>query len=404
MIKRKRILAGIIAAVVVAGTLVGCGGGDKKSADASKELKVWSGLTEQEIAKIKPMAEKWGEENGYKVTMVKDNSKTQESLQAIKAGKGPDLKFGTPHDQLGIYEKAGLLSEVPSDLINEDEFASKKVLDAVTINGKKYGMPLAQETISLFYNKDKVKEAPKTMEEVVKLGKEVGFKFDINNFYNSYGFIAANGGYVFKDNNGTLDPNNIGLDNAGAIKGYQFIQDLVVKDKLMPADIKGDMAKGDFLNKNSGLYISGPWDVQAFKDGGVNFDVVPMPTLDGKKIPTFMGVQASFVNNKSDNQDAAWKLCKYLTENSGEVMLNTGHRIPVTKQYLDSKEFKDNKLMAAFAEQAKNATPMPNIPEVQAMWEPAGNNLTLLTSGKITPAECGKNMVEQIKQGIAQQK
>lgn len=404
MIKRKRILAGIIAAVVVAGTLVGCGGEDKKSADASKELKVWSRLTEQEVAKIKPMAEKWGEENGYKVTMVIDKSKTQESMQAIKAGKGPDLMFGIAHDNLGLYEKAGLLSEVPSDLIKDEDFASKQVLDAVTINGKKYGVPLAQETIALYYNKDKVKEAPKTMEEVAKLGESVGFKYDINNFYNSYGFIAANGGYVFKDNNGTLDPNNIGLDNAGAIKGYQFIQDLVVKDKLMPADIKGDMAKGDFLNKKSGLYISGPWDVQAFKDGGVNFDVVPMPTLDGKKVPTFMGVQAAFVNNKSENQDAAWKLCKYLVENSGEVILNTGHRIPVTKKYLDSKEFKDNKLMAAFAEQAKNATPMPNIPEVQAMWEPAGNNLTLLTSGKITPAECGKNMVEQIKQGIAQQK
>ncbi|MGL5479844.1 MAG: maltose ABC transporter substrate-binding protein, partial [Clostridium sp.] len=101
MIKRKRILAGIIAAVVVAGTLVGCGGGDKKSADASKELKVWSRLTEQEVEKIKPMAEKWGEENGYKVTMVIDKSKTQESMQAIKAGKGPDLMFGIAHDNLG---------------------------------------------------------------------------------------------------------------------------------------------------------------------------------------------------------------------------------------------------------------------------------------------------------------
>lgn len=404
MIKRKRILAGIIAATVVAGSLIGCGGSDSKSAEASKELKVWSKLTDQEVEKIKPVAEKWGEENGYKVTMVVDKNKTQEDIQAIKAGKGPDLMFGTAHDQLGIFEKAGLIAEVPSDLIKDEDFASKQVLDAVTVNGKRYGIPLGQETIALFYNKDKVKEAPKTMEEVVKLGKEVGFKYDINNFYNTYGFIAANGGYVFKDNNGTLDPNDIGLGNAGAIKGYQFIQDLVIKDKLMPADINGDMAKGDFLNGNSAFYISGPWDIQGFKDAGVNFGVVPIPTLDGKTVPTFMGVQTAFVNKNSKNQEAAWNLCKYLVENTSDIILNVGNRIPVTKKFLDSKEFKENQFMESFAKQAKDATPMPNIPEVQAMWQPAGNNLTLLTSGKITPEECGKNIVEQIKQGIEQQK
>ncbi len=403
MLKRKKkILAALVATTVLAGALAGCG--SSKEASSTKELKVWSHLTDQEIDAMKPMVEKWGQDNGVKVTLVHDKGKTQEAVQATKAGKGPDLMFGVAHDQLGIYEKAGLLEEVPKDLVKDSEFSSDQVMKAVTINGKRYALPVAEETIALFYNTDKVKKAPKTMDEVVKEGKNVGFKYDINNFYNSYGFIAANGGYVFKDNNGTLDPNNIGLDNAGAIKGYQFIQDLVQKDKLMAADIKGDMAKGDFTSKKIGLYISGPWDVTPFKEAGVNFAVAPMPTLNGKKVPTFMGVQTAFVSSKSENKELSWKLAKYLLDNSGKIVLDKGNRIPALKKDIESKDFKDNKYMSAFAEQVKVAVPMPNIPEVQAMWQPAGNNLILLTAGKITPQECGKLMDEQIKQGIAQQK
>lgn len=403
MLKRKKkILAALLATAVFAGVLAGCGSSKEGSSD--KELKVWSHLTDKEISALQPIADKWGQENGVKVSIINDKSKTQEAVQATKAGKGPDIVFGIAHDQLGIYQKAGLLEEVPKDLVKDDEFTSNQVMKAVTIDGKRYALPIAQETIGLFYNTDKVKKAPKTMEEVVKEGKDVGFEYDINNFYNSYGFIAADGGYVFKDNNGTLDPNDIGLDTPGAIKGYQFIQDLVQKDKLMPADIKGDMAKGAFTDKKIGLYISGPWDVKAFTDAGVNFEVAPMPTLNGKKVPTFMGVQTAFVSSKSQNKELAWKLTKYLLDNSGKVVLEEGNRIPVLKKDVETKEFKDNKYMAAFEKQAEIATPMPNIPEVQAMWEPAGNNLILLTSGKITPQECGKLMDEQIKQGIAQQK
>ncbi|MDU3350876.1 MAG: maltose ABC transporter substrate-binding protein, partial [Clostridium sp.] len=56
----------------------------------------------------------------------------------------------------------------------------------------------------------------------------------------------------------------------------------------------------------------------------------------------------------------------------------------------------------AFMEQAKVAMPMPNIVEVQAMWEPAANNLKLLTSGQIDAKTAGENIVNQVKEGIKQ--
>lgn len=404
MIKRKKSVIALLLASMMTMSLVGCSSSKDEASNGENSLTVWSHLTPDEVKAIAPIAEKWGQENGVNVKFVEDKGDMQAYMQAANSSKGPDMMFGLPHDNLGTFEKAGLLAEVPEGLLNKDDYTSEQLIDAVTLNGKQYAVPLAQETTSLFYNKDLVKEVPETMEEVVEIGKEKGFVFDVANFYPTYGLIAANGGYVYKNNDGTLDPTDIGLNNEGAIKGYQFIHDLVVKDKLISVDMTGDIASGEFMNGNAAFYISGPWDVKSFQDAGVNFGVVPFPTLGGNNVKSFMGVQTAFVSSKSKNQELAWDLAKYLSENTSDILLNTGNRIPVLKSVVESEEFAKNEYMLNFAEQTKVADPMPNIPEVQAMWGPAGDNLRLLMNEQLSPEECANMTVEQIKEGIAQQK
>lgn len=405
MVKCRRTIGIILATAMISLFSVGCSGKSENEASSNeKELVVWSHLTPDEVKEVNDVAQKWGKENGVKVKVVEDKGDMQAYIQAANSSKGPDIMFGLPHDNLGTFEKAGLIAKVPKGLINEDDYVSKQLVDAVTLNGNQYAIPIAQETTTLFYNKDLVDKSPKTMEEVVEIGKDKGFIFDVANFYPSYGFIAANGGYVYKNNNGTLDPKDIGLNNEGAIKGYQFLQDLVVKDKLIPVDMTGDIASGEFSSGKVAFYISGPWDVKSFKDSGLNFGVVKMPTLNGNEVKSFMGVQTAFVSEKSKNKELAWDLTKYLAEHTSQILLDTGNRIPVLKSVVQSEEFAKNEYMLQFAEQAKVAQPMPNIPEVQAMWIPAGENIRLLMNGQLTPKECADLTVEQIKEGIAQQK
>ncbi len=126
-------------------------------------------------------------------------------------------------------------------------------------------------------------------------------------------------------------------------------------------------------------------------------------TDDGKPTPSFVGVQTAFVSAKSKNKDVAMKLLKYLVEESQiKVLFKVGKRIPVMNSALSNPEVKADKIMSAFAEQAKIGIPMPNIPEMQAVWTPAGNALSLVTTGKATPKQAAEAMVKQIKQGIAQ--
>lgn len=399
MIKRRKILAVIMATMIATTALVGCGG-DKKS--GGEKLTVWSHLSADEVADIKVVAEKWGKDNNVEVTVVADDGKMQDYKEAASGGQGPDIYYGLAHDNLGTFQKADLLAEIPEGTIDPSKMTSQSVIDAVTIDGKQYAVPVAQEAIALFYNKALVPEAPKTLEEVVTIGKEKGFKFNVSDFYLAKAIIAANGGYVFKDNNGTLDQNDIGLNNEGAVKGYQFLQDLVIKDKLIEVDITDDIAKSLFNEGKTAFYISGPWNVKSAVDAGIDLGVMPIPTLDGGVAKPFLGVQAAFVSKSTENKDLAWKLMSYLNENTSDIVLEKGNRIPVTKAGLESEAFKSNKYMKAFLDSASVATPMPNIPAVQAMWEPGKNNIISMIKGDLTPQQAADKTVEDIKEGIKQ--
>lgn len=292
-----------------------------EAAKGGKNLIVWSHLTDAEVAEVDKIAQEWAKQTGNTVKVQADKSDFQAYLQAANSSKGPDIMFGIAHDNLGTFHKAELLTEVPDGTINKSDYVPMS-LDAVSYDGKMFGIPLSMETYALFYNTDMLKAAPATMDELIEDAKKVGFNVSLNEAYYSYAFIAANGGYVFKENNGSLDPNDIGLGNDGAIKGYQMLQDFVKKYKFMPATIKGDDCKANFQKKKVGLYISGPWDVKGFKDAGVNFKVAPLPTSNGQPTPSFVGVQAAFVNSKSKQQDAAWDLMKYLVQNTPMPLFN----------------------------------------------------------------------------------
>jgi carbohydrate ABC transporter substrate-binding protein, CUT1 family (TC 3.A.1.1.-) len=409
----KRFLAVLLIAVLAV-SMAACGGSSQSQQNSGQdnqsttvegnkgvELTVWSHLTETEVKKVQEVADKWASETGNKVKVLTDNSDFQAFATAANSGKGPDIMFGLPHDNLGTFYKAGLLEPVPDGVINDSDYVPLAI-DAVSYDGKKYAIPLSMESYALFYNTDMIKEAPKTWDEFVNVAQKYGFMYDINNFYFSYAFISGNGGYVFKNNGGSYDVNDIGLNNEGAKKGFAAIYDMVNRYKFMPADIKGDIAKGNFQSKKIGMYISGPWDVQSFKDAGVNFAVTPLPKLEnGSDMKPFVGVQAAFVNANSKNKDAAWELMKYLAENTPIPLFETGNRIPVINSVLNSSEVQSNEILKGFADSASKGEPMPNVPEVQAMWTPANNNLTLITSGKLAPDKAADQIVAQMKEGIA---
>lgn len=402
MRKKLKLLTSLVAGICCMSMLVGCGQSSKNSDEGeSKEVVVWSYLMDNEVEELDKVAQEWGKENGKKVKVIKDNSQFQSFLQAANSSKGPDLVFGITHNNLGTFEQAGLLAEVPKDLVNRDDYVNDSVWDAVSYDGKEYGIPISMETYALFYNKDKVKEIPKTMEELVNQAKAYGpsgFQFSMNEFYYGAAFVQSYGGYIFGGDKGNTKIDDIGLGNDGAIKAYKFLQDLVQKDKLMPADITSDIANSSFKTGDAIFYIGGPWDISGFKEAGVNFGVIKLPKINGVEAKTLMGVQAGFVSSKSPIQEDAWSLMKYLANNTGERLYKVGNRIPVIKAELNKDEIKNNEFTQGFLAQTNSAVPMPNVPEIESIWKPM-ENMTRILNGE-DPATVAKDIEKAVKDGI----
>ncbi len=409
MKKHFKILSVITAIFLVLTAFAGCGKNDSgdpaqnqgAKKQEAKELIVWSHLKDDtEVPEVEKVALEWAEKTGHKVKVMFSQSEFQDYVQAASGNRGPDIMFGMPHNDLGVFQRLDLLAQVPDDFIDQSHYVDMAI-EATMYDGKMYAIPLSMEAMALFYNTDMIQTPPDTFEEFIELAQEAGFMYHIPDLYSSYAFLAGNGAYVFKNTKGAYDPEDIGLGNEGAVKGFELLYKFVNEYAFMSADCTGDIARGNFQSGKTGFMLGGPWDVEGFRNEGVPFSVAPMPKLNGNIMPTYVGVQAAFVSAKSKKQPEAWDLMKYLVENTPGPLLEKGHRIPVLKSELERPEVKDNKIIAAFAKQASHGDPIPNIPETNATWTPVGNAIRLVISGQISPEQAAADVIKQIEEGIA---
>ncbi|HEX7649658.1 MAG TPA: maltose/maltodextrin ABC transporter substrate-binding protein MalE, partial [Noviherbaspirillum sp.] len=189
------------------------------------------------LAKV---GEEFTKKTGVKVVVEHPEDAPTKFQQAAAAGKGPDIWIW-PHDRLGEWMSSGLLEP-----LTPSKEARNAILplawNAFTVQGKTWGYPMSIEAVSLVYNKDLVPHPPKSFDEVLELDKKLSAQgkkailWDYTNTYFSWPLLAAGGGYAFKvRDDGTYDPKDTGVNNAGSVAGVETIM------KLINA---GAMAKG----------------------------------------------------------------------------------------------------------------------------------------------------------------
>jgi maltose-binding protein MalE len=298
------------------------------------------------------------------------------------AGEGPDIIVGA-HDWLGELVANGLLA--PVDLGDMAANFAPVSITAFTQDGQLYGVPYAVENVAFFYNTDLVATAPATWDEVVTVSKdlmssgkaEYGWIRQEGDPYHFFPIQTAFGGYIFGlDEKGNYTADDVGVDNDGSIASLQFIQGLL-KDGTIPSGLDGNAAQTLFQDGQAAMYITGPWNIQAFVDTGLNFAIAPIPAgPNGDPGRPFVGVQAFMINAFSENQAVAQA---FLSEfvGSEEVQLalyEKGQRMPAL---LSAQEKVDDPYQAAMAEAAAVGQPMPAIPAMSAVWSAWGDAITL---------------------------
>ncbi len=415
---KRKIAAGLLSAVLIASMLFsGCSGtkggtGSQSTGSGSEEsqatstkdslkkaasIVVWTNL-ENEAQTLKKYGEMWAAKTGNKVEVVHETADLQQFVQAAKSADGPDALYGIANDQLANYVSAGMVQEVPGDLYKNEDYANAAV-QACYSDGKRYGVPIAVETNTLFYNTEKVKKAPETWDELIRTAKaNGGVQFEATSIYYDLGFLRAYDSYIFKYADGKYDVKDIGLGNENAVKAYTLLKEIAVDNGFFSSDITSDLARSSFQSGKTAFYIGGPWDISGFKSAGTPFAVAPMPSLNGKPFVTPVGTQVGFVSSKSHEQEATWDLIKYLMENCAQDLYSAGGRIPANMAAQEKINADD--ATKAFITQISHGEPMPTVPELGQVWTPYSDNMKLVFQKKLTPADAAKNISKQVQEGI----
>lgn len=353
-----------------------------------QSLTVWTTWTDQTLDWLREESASFSDAFGVDVTIVRldVNELKQQALLAAPQGEAGDVFAGVPHDQIGEMAIGGILVDMSSYATAAYlEDLSEQARLGYTFAGKLFGLPMYVEGPALIVNDDLVSALPATYEETVALAQEItttdtfGFMFEIDNFYFSYAWIHTNGGYVFgRDASGTLDPNDIGLANEGAVAGGKALQDLRFKYDLIPSGTTYDVANGLFVDGALGMIYTGPWAISQYQDVGLNVSVHPVPPLaDGTPFSGFMGVQGVLVNQFSTLKVEAANFAKWLSRKDAQVSLaRLSGRIPASNSALDAVI--DDPIIAGFGAALLHSEPMPNIPEMGGVWQPMANALAVL--------------------------
>ncbi|RJT53178.1 maltose/maltodextrin ABC transporter substrate-binding protein MalE [Rahnella variigena] len=346
------------------------------------------------------VGKKFEKDTGIKVTVEHPDKLEEKYPQVAATGDGPDIIFWA-HDRFGGYAQSGLLAEISPDKAFKDKLFPF-TWDAVTFNGKLIGYPVAVEALSLIYNKDIIKEAPKTWEEIPALDKELRAKgksaimWNLQEPYFTWPIIAADGGYAFKYENGKYNIKDTGVNNAGSQAGLQFIIDLV-KNKHINADTDYSIAEAAFNKGQTAMTIDGPWAWSNLDKSKINYGVTLLPSFHGKPSKPFVGVLTAGINAASPNKELAKEFLEnYLITDEGLAVVNKDKPLGAVALNTYQEQLEKDPRIAATMANSKNGEIMPNIPQMSAFWYAERSAIINAVNGRQTVPQALKDVETRI--------
>jgi maltose/maltodextrin transport system substrate-binding protein len=312
---------------------------------------------------------------------------------AGQSGKGPDILFWA-NDRIGEWANSGLLKP----LHIEEEFKAKYLpmcWDAVTHKQQVWGYPVSFEAVSLIYNKKLVTgKVPTQLSELPAFANElkaqdpkaIVIMWDYKTPYFSWPFLASAGGYPFKKTAEGYDVNDIGVANAGALEGLKAIVQLI-NTGILPKGSSQSIMSEKMASGQLALMINGPWDWANLRKAGVDFDLAPIPGVNGNPGRPFVGVFAAMINRSSPNVEIAQHFLQehaLTSEGLKALDADTPLGVPALETLCDEMAAR-NHLIKVTYENAENGVVMPNIPQMGKFWSSMGAAFEIATNGGATP-------------------
>lgn len=319
-------------------------------------------------------------------------------------GGGPDLLIG-PLDwvgELATNENIQPLDEMATEEVTGAYIPA--VVDALRFNDQLYGLPESFETVALYYNTDLVPTPPANTNELYEMAAAMpegtyGLAL-FSNFFHPAGYLFGFGGQLFDEQNMSV------INSPETVEFLTWLQNFggaTAKPGLFQQNDDGAISSL-FKEGKAAMVINGPWALGDYQGalGEDKVGVAPLPLISEKgdaQPKPFLGVKHIMMSNNIEGDQAAlaFEFMKFFTgpDSAGPLAEQAGH-LPANT----AVDVSADPIAQAFITQGESVTPMPSIPEMGQVWEPAGQMITTVLSGDATPEGAAATAQETINSAI----
>ncbi|MGQ3040407.1 MAG: extracellular solute-binding protein [Brevundimonas sp.] len=396
----RRTTLGLLAGAAATG-LAGCGGRN----DGRTHLRFWAmGNEATNVPQLLPEFERLNPDIKVDVQALPWTAAHQKLLTAYAGDSLPDLS------QVGntwVSEMAaiGAISAMPafaSDLLT-DQFPA--VLETNEIGGRAVATPWYVDTRLIFYRPDLLQQAgyaaiPQTwagwkqaMHAVKRVAgpDKYAVLLPVNEFEQLLTFGLQGEEPLLRDQDTRGNFSSPSFISALAFYKSLFDEGLApVASAAQISNVWTEFERGWFS-----FYFSGPWTVGDFRnrlkpETQWMTSGVPGPNGPGASAP---GGSSLVVYRSSPNQDAAWKLVRYLADPAVQARFNgiTGN-LPARESAWATQAVANDPAIAAFKGQLSRARAVPKVPE----WERIVTEMQIVAErmvrGEYTPEAAAREI------------
>lgn len=331
-------------------------------------------------------------------------------LTMFAGGTAPDVVYMNYMNLAGFADKGVLEDLMPwieksPDFNLPDFFPS--LIKQVRYKGGLYELPKDFTTSVIYYNKDMFKEAGLkfpdanwTWNDFRNAAKALTKDKDGDGRIDQYGWdglfdTSLNTCWIWQNGGEIIDSDGKAvLDSPQNIEAYQFVADLILKDKVAPDEATLSQLGGAsamFASGRLAMRIVGRWETPTLAAvKGLNWDVAPLPRNKARGNTMFIGGWSIY--SKSPNKEAAWKLVQFLTGTEGQKLnAKLGLAIPSRKSIASTPVFMESILPPAsnqvFLDAAEYGRVLPITPYWQPVYRVLKEAFYQIRTGKKTPEE-----------------
>lgn len=336
------------------------------SAASATEVGLWGDYTGPDGELMTQMIENYNASdsgNHVDFSIVPEAQMQQKLPISISTGTAPTMAIMMNTSMTALLDAGQLLSI--DDFFEQTDTKKEDfvdgVLDALTVDGKLYGLPQDLNVArAMYWNKDLFEKAgldpetpPETWEEVFEYAEKLsdpdngvyGLSFPATDMGTVTCILRSFGGDLFDYDTGAVT-----INTEENVKVLSMLQEKCFIPELSPNQVQDTQA--GVLAGQYAIFFNGPWLVTGLKENNVNYGIREMPKGDvtnGRYIEG--GLYLFFTGSTEEERQAAYDYVSYTYSDENRVKWSVGTGFPpCTKGALENEEVAANEALAIYAD------------------------------------------------------